>query len=99
MDSKTANGIKELLRTSGLTDEELSRITVGANCDTNGVCEYESAEAPDPFFARGTRFEKQAYGNTSGILSNFMANSVLQQTPKRQFNSYVPNSKTRNSGR
>ena len=99
MDSKTANGVKELLRTSGLTDEELSRITVGANCDTNGVCEYESAEAPDPFFARGTRFEKQAYGNTSGILSNFMANSVLQQTPKRQFNSYVPNSKTRNSGR
>jgi len=99
MDSKTANGVKELLRTSGLTAEELSRITVGANCDTNGVCEYESAEAPDPFFARGTRFEKEAYGNTSGILSNFTANRVLQQTPKRQFNSYVPNSKTRNSGR
>jgi len=99
MDSKTANGVKDLLRTSGLTDEQLSRINVGANCDINGACEYESAEAPDPFFARGTQFEQQAYGNTSSILSNFMGNKVLQKTPKRQFNSYVPNSKTRNSGR
>ena len=96
MDSKTANGVKELLRTSGLSDDKLLRITVGANCDANGVCKYESAEAPDPFFARGTRFEKEAYGNTSGILSNFTSNRVLQQTPKRQ---YFPNSKTRNSGR
>jgi hypothetical protein len=85
MDSKTANGVKELLQTSGLTDEELSRITVGANCDTNGVCEYESAEAPDPFFARGTPFENEAYYNTSKRLSKFIPNEVLRQTPKRQF--------------
>jgi protein-tyrosine-phosphatase len=96
MDSKTANGVKELLQTSGLSDDELSRITVGANCDANGVCEYESAEAPDPFFARGTPYEPKAYYNTSQQLSKFIPDKVLQQTPKRQ---YFPNSKTRNSGR
>ena len=96
MDSKTANGVKELLQTSGLSHDKLSRITVGANCDANGVCEYESAEVTDPFFARGTPSESKAYYNTSQQISKFIPDKVLQQTPKRQ---YFPNSKTRNSGR
>ena len=103
MDSKTANGVKDLLRTSGLNDDKLSRITVGANCDTNGVCEYESAEAPDPFFARGTRFENKAYYNTSKGLSEFIPAKVLQQTPNPQFFNRNPKYKTQknnfNSGR
>ncbi len=96
MDSKTANGVKEILRTSGLNDDKLLRITVGANCDSNGVCEYESAEAPDPFFTRGTPFEPEAYYNTSQQLLKFIPDKVLRQTPnpnyKTQKNKYNFNS-------
>ena len=44
MDSKTANGVKELLQTSRLNDDKLLRITVGANC----VCEYEKYRSAGP---------------------------------------------------
>ena len=98
MDSKTANGVKELLRTSGLTDDKLLRITVGANCDSNGVCEYESAEAPDPFFARLTPFETEAYYNTSRDLSKFIPKKVLQQTPNPNYKTQK-NKNNFNSGR
>ena len=98
MDSKTANGVKELLRTSGLNDDKLLRITVGANCDSNGVCEYESAEAPDPFFTRGTQFEPKAYYNTSSQLLNFIPKKVLQQTPNPNYKTQK-NKNNFNSGR
>lgn len=77
MDDKTANGVYDLLKRNNFTDDELVRIKVG-------VGEHISANAPDPFFAKGTHFEVGAYGNTSSILSDFVKNEVFGQTPMKE---------------
>lgn len=106
MDDKTSDAVKDLLKMYDFSEGELKRITVGITCDaTTNVCENKSANVPDPFFAKGTHFETGAYGNMSTVLSDFLENKLLQQSPARQMRwqqkgkTLKPNLKIRNSGR
>ena len=84
MDDKTADGVIDLLQKSGLSLKQLSRITVGINCDVNGVCEHKSANAPDPFYDKGTNMEATSYKKTYDILSDVIENELLKKTPVNQ---------------
>jgi protein-tyrosine-phosphatase len=95
MDDKTADSIFDILENYDFDKSELSRIHVGADCDSNGECQVKSAKAPDPFFDKGTWREPASYANTSSTLSDFIENRVLHKTPARA-KYWVPSSTKKN---
>jgi hypothetical protein len=72
------------LKNYNFDKSELSRIYVGADCNESGECRIKSANAPDPFFDKGTEREPGSYANTSDVLGEFVFNKVFGQTPANQ---------------
>jgi protein-tyrosine-phosphatase len=81
MDDKTADSVFDILQKYDFDDSELSRIHVGADCNKNGECSIKSANAPDPYFDKGTWREPGSYANASSTIANFIENQVMYKTP------------------
>jgi hypothetical protein len=69
------------LKNYNFDKSELSRIYVGADCNESGECRIKSANAPDPFFDKGTKREPESYTNASSTIANFIDNQVIRKTP------------------
>jgi protein-tyrosine-phosphatase len=80
MDDKTADSIFDILQKYDFDKSELSRIHVGADCDKNGECRIKSADAPDPYFDKGTWREPGSYANASSTITDFIENDVMRKT-------------------